>query len=227
MRRGARTRPRLAPARRRRPPPPFSSFRSTGRSCRGVWRCAAPRRRRRRLPKGCPTRGAAGKLLDEALPGHYVPDAHLDVIMPALLACETFVLVDHDRRRRRRYRSQFMFAGVVLDKALLYNCMTSPSRTRTATWSCSRTGPGLRDVHARRPDPRQRRARLLALPDAAATSTRRPPISFTAWPGPSGPTLTTCSRPTRSASSPLPSRRWRQRRGRRAAMDLAAILSSR
>ena len=192
-----------------------------------MWRCAAPRRWRRRLPKGCPTRGAAGKLLDEALPGHYVPDAHLDVIMPALLACKTFVLVDHDRRRRRRYRSQFMFAGVVLDKALLYNCMTSPSRTRTATWSCSRTGPGLRDVHARRPDPRQRRARLLALPDAAATSTRRPPISFTAWPGPSGPTLTTYSRPTRSASSPLPSRRWRRRRGRRAAMDLAAILSSR
>ena len=58
-------------------------------------------------------------------------------------------------------------------------------------WSCLRTGPGLRDVRARRPDPRRRRARLLARPDAAATSTRRPPmppISITAWPGPSGPT---------------------------------------
>ena len=52
-----------------------------------MWRGAAPRRRR--LPKGCPTRGAAGKLLDEALlQGDYFPDAHLDVILPTLLACE-------------------------------------------------------------------------------------------------------------------------------------------
>lgn len=61
------------------------------------------------MARRCPTAAAAAaqglpdarrrgqKLLDEALlRGHCFPDAHLDVIMPTLLAGETFVLVDHD-----------------------------------------------------------------------------------------------------------------------------------
>ena len=117
VRRGARARPRLAPVRRRRPPPPLS-FRSKGLSGRVARRCptAAVAAAAQGLPDArrrgqAPRRGAA--------PGNYIPDAHFDVILPTLLPCETFVLVDHDRRRRRRYRSQFTFAGELLDKALL------------------------------------------------------------------------------------------------------------
>ena len=61
-----------------------------------MWRGAAPPRRR--LSKGCPTRGAAGKLLDEALfRGRYFREAHLDVILSTRLARETIVPVDHIR----------------------------------------------------------------------------------------------------------------------------------
>ena len=137
-----------------------------------MWRGAAPRRRR--LPKGCPTRGAAGKLLDEALlQGDYFPDAHLDVILPTLLAFEAFVLVDHDQRRRRHYRFQFTFAGELLDKALLrahsfagahgdvvllahlaWSARRSCSSTRSASTTSSSTrstGRG-RDLDAKAPD---------------------------------------------------------------------------
>jgi len=168
----------MAPSRRQRPPLPLSplpahpSVPPSG--WRDVWCDAA---RRRRLPKGCPTCGAAGKLLDKALlRGHYFPDSHLDVILPTHLACETIALVDQ----------------IHVEDELVYSLD--------------------------RPRPRRERPRSLLLrgralwgPPLPANITHQPP---------------TCSLPTRSASSPRPSRR-RRRRGRRGVTDLAAIPSSR